>query len=175
MKYLTAAAFVATVYAANLALTHFGVVAIGFGLHTPAGVFFAGLGFLLRDALHETGGRAWVVGAIIAGAVLSFLLGADSTLLGGHISIAAASGAAFLLSEAADFATYDPLREHSRTAAVVASQLVAAAADSALFLWLAFGSLSLFAGQYVGKAFLVAPALLVLFAVRFRERDALAV
>lgn len=165
MKYATAAAFVATVYAANLALTHFGVVAIGFGLHAPAGVFFAGLGFLLRDVLHEAGGRAWVVGAIIGGAALSYLLGADATIPGGHVPIAAASGVAFLLSESADFAVYDPLRERSRAAGVVASQIVGAAVDSALFLWLAFGSFALFSGQFVGKSLLVLPALLVLIAL----------
>jgi uncharacterized PurR-regulated membrane protein YhhQ (DUF165 family) len=175
MKYAAAAAFVATVYAANLALTHFGVVSIGFGLHAPAGVFFAGLGFLLRDLLHETGGRVWVVAAIIAGAALSLVLGADASIPGGHVSIAVASGCAFLLSETADFAVYDPLRERSRTAGVGASQLVGAAVDSALFLWLAFGSVALFAGQFVGKTLLVAPALLLLFAMHARERDALAV
>jgi uncharacterized PurR-regulated membrane protein YhhQ (DUF165 family) len=175
MKYAAAAAFIATVYAANLALTTWGVVPVGFGLHAPAGVFFAGLGFLLRDVLHETGGRAWVVAAIIAGTALSYLLGAGSTIPGGHVSIALASGCAFLLSESADLASYVSLRRRTLAGAIGVSQLIAGAADSALFLWLAFGSLALFAGQFVGKTLLVLPVLLALVLVRLRERDALAV
>ena len=163
MKYLTAAAFVATVYAANWALTTFGVVSIGFGLHAPAGVFFAGLGFMLRDALHEQAGRLWVVAAIVAGALLSYFLGASANIPSGHVSIAIASAAAFLLSESADLGVYDPLRHLHRPAAVGLSQVVGAAVDSALFLWLAFGSLAgLFAGQFFGKLVLVLPVVAVL-------------
>lgn len=171
MKLIIAAVFVATVYAANWALTTFGVVPIGFGLRAPAGVFFAGAGFLLRDALHETGGRMWVVGAIVAGALLSWQLGASASIPGGHASIAVASACAFLLSESADFAVYAPLRERSLTSAVGLSQVVGAAVDSALFLWLAFGSLALFAGQFVGKTLLVLPALAIV-AGRRRVRSA---
>lgn len=169
MKYLTAAAFVATVYAANWALTTFGVVPIGFGLHAPAGVFFAGAGFMLRDALHETGGRLWVIGAIVTGACLSYLLGASAVIPGGHASIALASGCAFLLSEFADFGVYAPLRERSLTSAVGLSQVVGAAVDSALFLWLAFGSLALFEGQFVGKTLMVLPAVALLGGLRLRS------
>lgn len=165
MKYLAAAAFVATVYAANWALTEFGVVSF-LGLEVPAGVFFAGLGFLLRDALHELGGRAWVVAAIIAGAALSYWLGASTTIPGGHVEIALASGAAFLLSEFSDFAVYAPLRERSLTGAVGLSQVAGAAVDSALFLWLAFGSLALFWSQFLIKTLVVLPAVLLLAAYR---------
>jgi len=165
IKYVTAAAFVATVYAANWALTEFGVVPIGFGLHAPAGVFFAGLGFLLRDAL-------WVVAAILVGACLSFLLGASAVIPGGHVSIAVASGCAFLLSEFADFSVYAPLRERTMGGAVALSQVVGAAVDSALFLWLAFGSLALFAGQVFGKTLLVLPVLVGLIVYRNLARPA---
>ncbi len=157
MRYLAATLFVATVYAANWALTTFGVVSIGFGLHAPAGVFFAGLGFLLRDLLHETGGRAWVVVCIGVGACLSYLLGASAHIPGGHVSIAVASGCAFLTSEFADFSVYAPLRERTLSAAVGLSQVAGAAVDSALFLWLAFGSLALFWGQFWGKTLMVLP------------------
>lgn len=168
MKYVVFALFVATVYAANWALQTFGVVPIGFGLMAPAGVFFAGLGFLLRDVLHEIAGRAWVVTAIGCGALLSWWLGADATIPGGHVPIAVASGLAFLTSEFADYSVYAPLRDRTIAGAVAASQVVGAAVDSALFLYLAFGALAFFAGQFTAKAYMTVPALLALGAWRAR-------
>jgi queuosine precursor transporter len=44
----------------------------------------------------------------------------------------------------------------------VASNAVGAIVDSALFLWLAFGSLEFFAGQFVGKTVMTLPALALL-------------
>lgn len=169
MKYLAAVLFVGTVYMANWALTQWGTVPVWPGLVAPAGVYFAGLGFLLRDWLQELGGRLWVVGAILAGAFLSFLLGANATIPGGHTSIAVASGCAFLLSELADFSVYTPLRERSLSAAVGLSQVAGATVDSILFLTLAFGSLALFWGQFVGKTLMVLPAVAVLAVMRARK------
>lgn len=168
MKWVTAAAFVLTVLAANWALETYGVVPVGFGLEAPAGVFFAGLGFLLRDALHEIAGRSWVVAAILVGASLSWWVSDHATIPGGLVPIAAASGLAFLLSEFADFGVYAPLRDRTVAGAVAASQAVGAAVDSALFLWLAFGSLAFFWGQFVGKTLLTVPALLLLGVWRLR-------
>jgi hypothetical protein len=162
VKFLAFGLFVATVYAANRALTEWGVVPVGFGLEAPAGVYFAGLGFLLRDWLHELAGRAWVIVAILTGAALSFALGADATIPGGYVPIAVASAAAFLISELADFSVYTPLRERTLAGAVGASQVVGATVDSLLFLWLAFGSVALFWGQFVGKTLMVLPVVLVL-------------
>ena len=54
------ALFAGTVVAANWAVNRYGIVPVGFGLMAPAGVYFAGLAFGLRDAVHETGGRRWV-------------------------------------------------------------------------------------------------------------------
>ena len=159
IKYATFVALLATVAATNLALETWGVIPIGFGLEAPAGVFFAGLAFGLRDVLHETGGPRWVVGAILAGAALSYVLSDGAEIPGGHVSIAAASAVAFLLSELCDMAVYTPLREKHWGAAATASNVVGAVVDSALFLWLAFGSLSLLLGQVVGKTYMVALAL----------------
>ncbi len=170
MKYPIAAAFVSTVYAANWALTHYGIIHIGFGLYAPAGVFFAGLGFLLRCALQEVAGRLWVIGAIVAGALLSYLLGASTTIPGGHVQIAVASACAFLFSELADWSVYTPLREKTLAGGLTAAQVVGATVDSLLFLWLAFGSISLFWGQFVGKTMCVLPALLLVGAYRAKQR-----
>jgi uncharacterized PurR-regulated membrane protein YhhQ (DUF165 family) len=153
---LTLAGYVLTIVAANLAIDRFGIVPIGLGLMAPAGVYFAGLAFSLRDALHETGGRRLTVAAILAGAALSALVSGQ---------LATASGLAFLLSELADFAVYTPLRRRSWLGAVVASNTVGVAVDSALFLWLAFGSLDFIAGQVVGKLYMtvLAVALIVVW------------
>lgn len=153
------AAYVATVYGANWAIGAFGVLPIGFGLMAPAGVYFAGLAFSLRDGLQERGGRRVVVLAILAGAVLSYALG-------GEPRIAVASAAAFLFSELADFAVYTPLRLRSRLAAILASNTVGTVLDSALFLWLAFGSLEFVAGQVAGKLYMTAPVIAALMLAR---------
>jgi len=140
--------FLFAIVGANVAIATFGLVPVGFGLVAPAGVFFAGLVFTLRDALHEVGGRGWVVGAILGGAVLSVLVASPT--------LAVASGTAFLLSEAADYAVYAPLRRRSWLGAVVLSNTVGTVVDSALFLWLAFGSLAFLPGQIVGKLWMTA-------------------
>jgi queuosine precursor transporter len=159
LKWITFAAFVATVYGANWALATFGVVSIGFGLAAPAGVFFAGIAFGLRDMLHELGGIRTVIGAIIAGTVLAYLLEASVTIPGGIVAIAIASAAAFMFAELADLAVYAPLRKRNWPLAVVASNVVGAIADSALFLVLAFGSLQYISGQIIGKTAMIAISL----------------
>lgn len=141
------AGYALTIIAANLAITYIGPVPVGFGLVAPAGVYFAGLAFSLRDALQEAAGRRATLAAILIGALLSALLSP---------SLALASGAAFLLSELADLAVYTPLRRRSYPLAVLASNTVGDVVDSALFLWLAFGSLQFLAGQIVGKLWMTA-------------------
>ncbi len=164
-----AAGLLGTIYAANWALETYGLVPVGFGLEAPAGVFFAGLAFGLRDGLQETGGRRWVLAVIVAGAALSYVLSDGVEIPGGHASIAVASGCAFLLSELCDFAVYTPLREKHWPAAVAASNLAGAVVDSALFLWLAFGSLDHMAGQIVGKTYMTAAALPLVWWARRRR------
>jgi len=157
--YVCAAGMVATVYAANWALNRYGIVPVGFGLYAPAGVYFAGLAFGLRDVVHDSLGRVWVLGAILVGAAVAYTVAP---------AFAVASAVAFLVSEVADFAVYEPLRQRRWVAAVVASNIVGAIVDSALFLWLAFGSLDHMTGQVVAKAYMVAPALLLVRWVRNR-------
>lgn len=161
-KFTLMFAFAGTVVAANWALTVYGIVPIGFGLMAPAGVFFAGLAFTLRDLLHESGGRAWVLTAIAVGALLSLLI-EDA----GHIALA--SAVAFTFSELADYAVYAPLREGGWLRAVAASNVVGMAVDSALFLWLAFGSLAFIEGQLVGKAYMTVAAVALLALWRGRD------
>ena len=159
-KIVTSVAFLACIVGANWALTRFGVVPVGFGLMAPAGVYFAGLSFGLRDAVQELGGRAWTVGLSVVGAVLSAFIGPTFAL---------ASGSACLLAELADFAVYTPLRDRQWIGAVVASNAVGSVVDSAMFLWIAFGSLDFMAGQVWGKTLATIPAIAIVWWARTRR------
>jgi len=164
MKYLPLVGYIATIVAANWAITTFGFVSVGFGLLAPAGVFFAGLAFTLRDITQDTLGRRWTYVAIVAGAALSGVLSGP---------LAIASGLAFLASETADLLVYSPLKERHWLWAVAASNSLGLVIDSALFLWLAFGSLAFLAGQVVGKVEMTIVAVLILWGVRalFERRN----
>lgn len=164
-KTITSIAFLACIVGANWALNTFGIVPLlGTSLMVPAGVYFAGLTFGLRDAVQELGGRAWTVGLIVVGACLSAFI--DPTF-------ALASGCAFLLSELADFAVYQPLRERQWVGGVVASNAVGSIVDSVLFLWLAFGFTAVtidgVGGLWLGKMLMTAAALPVVWWARSRR------
>lgn len=154
----TVAAYVGTVVGANWAIGRFGLVPVGFGLLAPAGVYFAGLAFTLRDLLQEAAGRVVVLAAIAVGAALSFVVASPA--------LALASAAAFGLSELADLAVYEPLRRRRWLLAVAASNAVGLVVDSALFLWLAFGSLAFLPGQVAGKAWITVLAVVLLAPTR---------
>jgi uncharacterized PurR-regulated membrane protein YhhQ (DUF165 family) len=161
---IAAAALVGTVVAANWAIGAFGFVPVGFGLVAPAGVYFAGLAFGLRDVVHEELGRWAVLACIAVGGLLSLSISP---------AFAFASAAAFVVSETADLAVYEPLRERQWIAAASASNVVGAIVDSALFLLLAFGSLEHLAGQVVGKVWMGVLGVVLVAVVR-RQRQAVA-
>lgn len=189
---LSAAAFLACILAANYVTTEYGLIPVGFGLMATAGTYFAGLTFVLRDAVQdtvragltrETRGRGhmagvvevstpkdWlvalpVVGLVILGAALSYLI-ADPF-------IALASGMAFLAAELADLAVYTPLRRRGYIRAAIASNVVGSVVDTLLFLWIAgFGITGgIVAGQLVGKLTMTALAVAVVLAVRASRRS----
>lgn len=148
------AAYIATIPAANWAVAHYGAVPVGFGLVAPAGVYAVGIALVLRDLAREAAGRAAVVAAIAAGAVLSWLLATPT--------LALASTAAFAVSETLDFAVYEPLRERGLIAAMAASNAAGMLADSLIFLSVAFGSLTYLSGQLLGKAWMTVIAVAVI-------------
>lgn len=125
-----------------------------------------GATFTFRDITQAHLGRWVVLGAIVVGGILSYLISDGVTLPGGVVPLAAASGIAFLISEFADFAIYTPLREKNWLAAVATSNTVGTILDSILFLWLAFGSLQFLAGQVVGKSWVTVVSVLALYPVR---------
>lgn len=120
-------AFIAVVVASNALTNTLGLVTL-LGLTATAGTWFAGLGFVLRDVIHEQHGRLMVLFVIVAGAALSALLSPQ---------LALASGVAFLVSELADWAVYSPLRKRRPLLAAISSNTVGALVDTVLFLWLA--------------------------------------
>lgn len=164
MAALVLLGYVGTVVAANWAVTTYGMVPVGFGLLAPAGVYVAGLAFTLRDIAHELAERWWVLGAIGVGALVSLAVSSPA--------LALASAAAFALSELADMAVYTPLRQRRWLTAVAASNAAGLVVDSALFLWLAFGSLAFLPGQVLGKAWITAVAVVILAVARRAVRRA---
>ena len=158
-------AFVATVVVANWLVKHYGPVRVWpTALLAPAGVYAAGLAFLLRDTLQRLAGNYVALAGIAAGTVLSVFIATPE--------LAFASASAFAASEAAGLAFFwllggtfgGPGRVLT---ALVTSSLVAAAIDSWLFLTLAFHNTAFFNGQFVGKVSVTALALpLVLLARR---------
>jgi uncharacterized PurR-regulated membrane protein YhhQ (DUF165 family) len=131
------AGFVATVWGANYFVEHVGTevapglhtLPVGFGQEAPSGFVLVGVSLTLRDLVHRLLGPAWTVAGIAVGATLAAAVNTD---------LAVASGVTFLVAELMDLGVYAPLQRRQLTAAVVASNVVGALADSVLFLWLAF-------------------------------------
>jgi queuosine precursor transporter len=136
------------------------VLPMGFGLYAPSGVLCAGAALAMRDAVQELAGKRAAIAAILLGSLISYLVASPF--------IAVASAAAFLLSEALDFAAYTPLRARGRIyAAVAVSNTVGLVADTAVFLLLAnLLTPALFAGQVVGKIYMTLLALIVVRVLR---------
>lgn len=164
--YLALAAYASTVPVANWMIRNIGqcvpdgpcLIPVGFGLMAPSGVLMIGAALVLRDAVHRLLGWQWAIAAIIVGAGLSFQFSPAVIVM--------ASVAAFVLSELADLAVYAPLQRNRLALAVMLSGIVGAAVDSAVFLWLAFGSLDFIAGQIVGKLWMIALAATVIVLAR---------
>jgi queuosine precursor transporter len=169
--FLFLGAFALCIPAANWLIGNAGTVCVAngpclipvapFGLMAPSGVLMIGLALVLRDLVQRRLGVWFVLGAIVAGAGLSATLAPPALVM--------ASGIAFLLSELADFAVYTPLQRRRLVLAVLLSGLVGLVIDSAVFLYLAFGSLDFVAGQIVGKAWMVALSLPLIAWLRTRD------
>jgi hypothetical protein len=123
------------------------LVPVAPGLLAPSGVLTVGVALILRDVVQRCLGLTTGLLAVILGTALSTLVAPNALVL--------ASGAAFALSELADFAVYTPLQRRRLTLAVVASSVVGLVVDSVVFLMLAFGSLAFLPGQIVGKLWAV--------------------
>jgi len=154
MTWLLIAAFAATIPVANWMIGNVGwicppgqpcLIPVWPGILAPSGVLAIGVALVLRDLVQSRSGAAGALFAVLLGTLLSLWVTQPE--------LALASAAAFLFSELADFAVYTPLYRRRLALAVIASGLVGAAVDSALFLWLAFGDLTHFKGQIIGKLY----------------------
>ena len=166
MTWFLVVAYAAMIPLANWLIGHVGTICVpsgpclipvGFGLTAPSGVLTIGAALVLRDFVQRRAGIPISLGCIAIGVVLSAWFAPPALVV--------ASASAFLFSELADFAVYTPLARRSLSGAVFASVAAGAVVDSALFLWLAFGSLAFIEGQIVGKvyaaiAFVMARAML---------------
>jgi queuosine precursor transporter len=148
------AAFAATVPAANWLIGNVGTVCIpsgpclipvGFGLMAPSGVLMIGLALVLRDLVHEVAGKRAALVAIAIGCALSLAVAPPA--------LALASAAAFGASELANHGVYSKLRARGLWLAVAASGVVGALLDSALFVYLAFGSFDFSIGTALAKIY----------------------
>jgi queuosine precursor transporter len=144
--------YVGAIRLENYLVEHVGFVSVGFGLQAPAGVYCAGAALVLRNVVQRLMGRPVSVIAIVVGAALSYWISP---------SLAAASAAAFLFSETADFLVYTPLTRRGWTVASTCGAVVGAAIDSLIFLQLAFHDLSFWKGQFVGKLEMALVAIVV--------------
>ncbi len=163
-------AFILTIPAANWMIGNVGAVCpenspclipVGFDVMAPSGVIMVGLALVLRDLVQRRLGKLWALGAIVVGALLSALIAPRALVL--------ASGAAFLVSELADFAVYTPLQKKRLVLAVFMSGVVGLVVDSILFLQLAFGSLDFLSGQIIGKTWMIVLALPIIWWIRRRD------
>lgn len=146
-------AYVATIPLANYSIENWGTQLEPGGPHliqlpltnlwAPSGVLFIGLALVARDFVQRVLGKRVALAAIAVGIVASATFASPGLVV--------ASALAFGISELADFAVYTPLAEKRLYLAVVASGVVGAFVDSMVFLQVAFGSVTFWQGQVVGK------------------------
>lgn len=168
--YVYLAAFALCIPMANWMIGNIGIfcvpdgpclIPVAPGLTAPSGVLMIGLALVLRDLVQMNLGVKWAAGAIVGGAILSAFVAPPALVI--------ASTVAFFLSEMADLAVYTPLQKKGLVLAVFASSMVGLVIDSAIFLYLAFGSLDFISGQIVGKIWMVLLALPIIHVIRRRE------
>lgn len=163
-------AFLATIPAANWLIGNVGtycvpdgpcLIPVGFGFSAPSGVLMIGAALVLRDAVQQLLGLRWAITAIVCGVVLSALVAPPALVL--------ASAVAFAVAETLDLAVYTPLRKRNLPVAVLASGAVGAVADSAAFLFIAFGSVQYIEGQVIGKLWMTLAVAFVLVLIGQRK------
>jgi len=162
--------FLMTVPLANYLISNVGtfcveqgpcLVPVGFGLMAPSGVLVIGLALVLRDWVHETSGL-WA-------SLVAVIIGSLASLAFAPTTVAIASLVAFAFSELADTLVYSKLRQKSKPVAVLGSQLVGAFVDSALFVYIAFGSLAFSLGNSLGKIYAGVAVAVVLYLYNKRK------
>lgn len=158
-------AYAATVLLANYFIAHVGItfgpgphlIEVWPGIYAPSGVLWVAAALALRNLVQEQLGKRWAVIGILTGAALSYVVSP---------SLALASAGAFAASETLDMLVWTTLRRRGVLVAQAVSNICSDVVDSVCFLWLAFGSLSLLAGQIIGKELVTLITILVLVALK---------
>ncbi len=132
MKYLFLAAYVGSILVANLLIDKF-IPLPFFGLLSMGTIFFAFV-FTLRDHLHRYGLRFALFGIFVA-VVVNTLFGIIFEI---PFRFLIASFLAILLSELADTAVFERLKNRSWSVKVLASNAVSVPVDSTLMTMIAF-------------------------------------
>lgn len=167
-RYAYLIGYFATVPLANFMISNVGtecipngpcIIPVGFGLTAPSGVLMVGAALVLRDKVQDDFGPKTSFAALMLAFAVSYLIA--------NPYVAIASATAFLFSELSDFGIYTYLREKSRELAIAVSGLVGALLDSAIFLFIAFGSLEFIAGQVLAKGTI---SIAVAAFLKFRKR-----
>jgi uncharacterized PurR-regulated membrane protein YhhQ (DUF165 family) len=174
MKWLLVVGYVGSIFMANWFIQNVGtqytpngphVIPVGFGLEAPSGVIWVGVALILRDLVQQFLGTRVAIGSMFAGAIASFFVAP---------ALAVASAAGFLLSESADFVAYTPLMKRGMiVAAVFVSGVVGLVVDTAVFLYLAFGSLQFWQGQILGKLWVTIIGAVVIWFLHRRDPEAI--
>lgn len=145
-------AYLACIPLANWLILHVGPIPVFPGILAPSGVLVIGLALVLRDAIQTRMGLGIALAATLCGVALT-------TGIASH-QLAVASGLAYLLSEVWDAAIFTTVYRkgwrYNTTAlalAIVVSGIAGAALDSLVFLYLAFGDMTFFWGQFIGKLY----------------------
>ena len=141
------------------------VVSVGFGRVAPAGVFCIGGVLVLRDWLQQLRGLVWTMPLVYAAGLISWGVG-DAAGWTSLEKIAVASVVAFTISETVEAVVFTPIRNRNLTLGVALSATIGNAIDSYVFLSLAFGSLTFFLGQFIGKSEMIVLGTVLTFARR---------
>ena len=168
MKTLTlAAAYIATIAAANWAVGVIPPLPLALGIAIPGGVWFVAITLTLRDVLHHQLGGWKTAGLVLVGAAVSWPLSGD---------VALAAAIAFVASGLLDQLFYwlTLKLNKPRWVAVARSNAIGLVADSIVFVTLAQDTLrmwgidpwKLIVGQIIGKAVITA---VVVWAIKRRD------
>ncbi|MCG5460828.1 hypothetical protein MED01_004254 [Micromonospora sp. MED01] len=165
-----ATAYIATIVAANWAVTHITALPLGYGVVIPAGVWFVAITLTIRDQLHDRLGYWLTGGLVVVGALLSWPLSSPG--------VARAAVFAFIASQLlVDQSLYAWLRKRfpdARWVAIAGSNGGGIIADSIVFIYFAQEALRQFGldpskalvGQIIGK---LAVTLVVAYIIKRRD------
>lgn len=160
------AVYIASIVLANWLVTRYGLIGIGFGLSATAGTLAVGGAVMTRDLVQDALGRMAIVGAIVAGAGISYGMSDHR--------IALASGVTFLLAEGLELLVYTPLRRRvgwgtGKWGGIVGlANATGIAADTFIFLSLAGFPVTgpVVLGQLVAKAYVTAAVIVAGVVIR---------